>query len=173
MLTGRRILNIQANNEKGVFSFRPSNEEEDAFLKAVTAARQPGGKIKYNGRSSATVGSPCYERMVLNFLLDGRELKFNASDDQSEEVIRRIREVAFFVTGALVFIDQTEVDDKFVVNFCVACCQLCNNSIIERGCADWKTCESCIEKCKHDWTLGLKKDLSGSGEYCSKCGASK
>jgi hypothetical protein len=167
-------LNISANEGKGVFALSPVTEAEQVFLTAVKSTLPIGQSIKYDGRSGAELRSPYSERMVLKFKLGDHKLELQASSDESEKVVRDIRDAAFLSGGELVLQGYTE-ENGLTVEFCVTFCQHCKSPIIGGFRAHWKTCQSCSDKCSHEWTEGMVNNggLPGYGEHCSKCGIGK
>lgn len=168
-------MNIRENEEKGLFTLSPTNGDEEAFLVAVKTSLSIGQSLEYNGRSGAEIRAPYSERMILAFKLEGQRHEIQASSDESEDVIRSIRDAVFLSAGKLILQGHSEADGKIAVDFCTTFCKLCNAPIISPMRTHWKVCRACSDKCSHEWKEGMVNNggLPGYGEYCSKCGTGK
>lgn len=170
---------VKFDKAEGTVNLSPATSEEEALLDRISNNIGKGGQLEYSGRDGAEHGTPYSERMELFFKLGGDKVTLVASSDEAEPVVRGIRDAIFFGGGGLHVVDirfdvatgQKSLD--MCVNFCQHCCA----PLVEMGCVEWRTCETCVAKCEHHYVRGAVHGGSAgqlaSGLFCDKCGRGK
>lgn len=162
---------IKNDDVLGIVSITPDCKTVQSTFSRLT----PGRHLDYKGREGGVrPGGPISERTKLFFSYKGKRLFIVATSDEDELNLRGLRDSLFFSSGQLEFIRKTP-EGSF--EFCVERCQLCASPLIVRGRCEWRTCNSCADKCEHSYVDGHVHGgdvgLFGVGKFCEKCGRTK
>lgn len=164
---------------EGTINLSPATSEEEILIDRIATDIKKGGQLEYNGRDGAEHGTPYTERMELFFKLGGDKVTLAASSDESEPVVRDIRDAIFFGGGGLhvVNVRFDVATGRKSLDVCVNFCQHCNVPLVKMGRVEWRTCEACVAKCEHHYVRGAMHGGSAgqlaSGLFCDKCGCGK
>ena len=110
-------------------------------------------------------------------IVGGHKLKIRGSTEQDRHEVNRVRNGACYV-GSLVYLNEVEVDGQRSVVFTIGYCPHCGVAMIDSTSCEWRICNACAAKCKHNWVEGLVKGGGipgghGVGKFCDKCGRGK
>jgi hypothetical protein len=180
-------VHITRNDEKATWTLIPTTPDEEKTLASVASLLSVGNKIEYHGRTTDpddenavsvhfNAGGKHARRTTYgknggsstrSVYVGGVTLVLIGSTPEDKNEIACIRDTCF---------DQTEVDGKFALLFTAKHCKHCGAPILKMGRCEWSTCDTCVEKCDHEWETGAIHgggiDL-GLGEICGKCGIGK
>ena len=168
---------LVSDRTKQIITLSAANSAEVTFLRQF-ASKSRGFGLKYNSREGADPNDPRDKRMILFFFFDKAKVKLAAANDESEEIVRDMRDALFFSGGSgLFFLESREKGGTFFVDVCLSFCKHCKMPLIDMGRCEWRTCEACVAKCEHDYDRGSVHGGSAQvlsvGEFCNKCGRGK
>lgn len=189
-------MKVIRNSKAGTLTFVPVDRAERGILNQIIKVSKPGDVFGYDGRKSDpetgyTVALTFYAnakrkkvtKTTGNFTsisykyVGGVKLELTASDEDSLKAIRSLRDAVYFSSGEITFIGSEPIEGKQSIIITVNRCQHCSANLVSRHTCEWKTCDACAAKCKHNYIHGVVHGGSAGnmamGEFCDKCGRGK
>lgn len=184
-------MRILKDQKQGTYTLVPIEQGELTLVQDLLAGLSQHDKLKYHGRVEERG-----ESMVLRFnfggkpvrvpfVVDGEEcgstpgydggLTFNvgASDEESQEALGFMRDMCFFATGGLIFLEKVEIDGVTGICCTGGFCKSCRKPVIGIS-AKNGFCDTCAEtRCEHEYeeTVFLAPAFGGmvAGDLCKHC----
>lgn len=189
-------MKVISNQKAGTLTLVPTAKAEKKVVGQIIKVSKPGDLLDYDGRrtdpeTGRTVMLTFHanaERkqvkvqqgnltIISHEFVGGVKLELTASDQQSLDAIRSLRNAVYFGSGGIIFLDSEMVDGKQAVTVTVQQCKHCKANLISRHACEWSTCDACAAKCDHKYIYGAVHGGSAGdiamGEYCEKCGRGK
>lgn len=188
-------MKIIRDEDLATLTLVPVEPEEEQVIAVISAMLKPEDRLCYDGRSEdgdgdkfckihLHAGGHREERreisgkatLVRQVYVDSIELILRGSTEDDKHEVGRIRDICFFGSSGLIFLEETEVDGKKAIVTTGKRCKLCGVGMIKRAACEWSTCDECAAKCEHNYIRGAFHgggvDI-GVGDFCSICGRGK
>jgi len=189
-------MRIIRDNKAGTFTFVPTEPIEISAFDQLVNAVKKGDEFAYGGRENDG-NSNEYLKIHLHFgsvevddeKVDGNitirkkvhkggtHLLLQGSSAEDKKIVNRIRDICYFGSGGLIFLETALLDNATAFVFTAKFCKHCQAPMIDRCSCEWSTCGVCAAKCEHVYVRGLVHGGSagdgGVGEFCGNCGRCK
>lgn len=185
-------MKIIRDDGLATFTFVPVGNLEEMVIENIIGAVQPGVKIYYLGRGEDDVPDKfCTTRFNAGGIKkdqtthegkltvtetgydDGVEFVLRGTSEQDKHEVNAIRDICFTGPGGLIFLEVLELDGKKAICVTASYCKLCGAQMIKRSRCEWKVCDTCADKCGHNYVRGAihggKADIA-VGNFCNICG---
>jgi hypothetical protein len=182
----RNTVKVDVVMEDGFIVLTPLNSEGKEILQQILDAGSARSEWHFQGTHYKTPGVK--DRIIaVDYACGGEQYKrrkgnsirfdykgaikvhFDLADVADEDALHAMRNFGYF-TGSLVV--QTGATADKVRLGASNLCKECGGQLVKFIELDWKVCDSCAEKCKHDYEEGVGH-AGGRLAYlpfCKKCG---
>lgn len=137
-----------------------------------TRYKTPGVKDRIVGVSYACGGEGYWRKdgnVTFKDYKDAIKIHFDLSEVKDEDALYAMRDFGYFTGGLMI---QGDSSSKQMRLGSRASCKECEGQLLSHVELDWKICDSCSERCEHEYEEGVGQ-ANGHLAYlpfCTKCG---
>lgn len=167
---------MKVMNDGKHVSLIPVEVGEEEFVASVAANFKHGEKIRYGGRRSEENEKFVMVRLHVQPDKSDEGFLVKGSTEDDKYGVNNIRNICYFRTNGLIFLDAIDVDGKKALRLTASYCKHCNAPMATMRECEWVTCDECAAKCEHEYERGMIHGSGlemGVGEFCGKCGRGK